>query len=80
MTRPKTSDVAFVDLLLDFPYIPLLIEGLPIFKKKSIIPALRNVHLQLDADTFSPLQRRYDAKEVLGTRVPTRAKHPLQAG
>jgi hypothetical protein len=37
------------------------------------------VHLQLDADTFSPLQRSYDAKEVLGARVPARPKHPLQA-
>jgi len=31
---------------------------------------LRSVHLQLDADAFSPLQRSYDAKEVLGARVP----------
>jgi hypothetical protein len=37
------------------------------------------VHLQLDADTFSPLQRSYDAKEVLGARVPAWPKHPLQA-
>ena len=33
----------------------------------------------LDTDTFSLLQRRYDAKEVLGARVPTWSKHTLQA-
>jgi hypothetical protein len=38
------------------------------------------VHLQLDADTFSPLQRSYDAQKVSGARVPAWAKHPLQAG
>ena len=38
------------------------------------------MHLQLDADTFSSLQRSYDAKEVLGARVPAWPKHPLQAG
>jgi hypothetical protein len=40
---------------------------------------LQSVHLQLDADAFSPLQRSYDAKEVLGARVPVWPKHPLQA-
>jgi hypothetical protein len=40
---------------------------------------LQSVHLQLDADAFSPLQRSYDAKEVLGARVTVWPKHPLQA-
>ena len=28
------------------------------------------MHLQLDTDAFGSLQRSYDAKEVLGARVP----------
>jgi hypothetical protein len=41
---------------------------------------LGGVHLQLDTDTFIPLKRCDDTKEVLSARIPTWPEHPLQAG